>query len=71
MINIWLILDLIAVFLITFRDDCKMFYQTITYDLKQKTYGYWSMLMLAFLIYLPLTIPYSIMNIIRKNNGNN
>lgn len=70
MIKIWFLLDLFAVFLITFRDDCKMFYDTITYDFKQKTYIYWLFLIFCFALYLPFTIPHSLIIIVNKINGN-
>jgi hypothetical protein len=65
-ISYWFILDLLAFLLITFRDDAKDFYKIIVYDLKNEFYIQWIFFMIMLLVYLPFTIPYSIIKLIKK-----
>ena len=66
----WLILDLLAFLLITLREDAKDFYKVVLYDLENQFYFQWILFIIFVLMYLPFTIPYSIIKILKRNYDN-
>jgi len=67
-IKYWFILDLIAFLLITFRNDAKDFYKVFMYDFENEFYFQWIFFVIITLIYLPFTIPQTIVKLIKDKN---
>lgn len=69
MIKIWLLLDMIAFFLVTLREDSKSINDAIMLDFRNGFYIQGTIFVLMLLFYLPFTIPYTIIKLIRDNYG--